>query len=83
MYHIAVLLEHVDFFDCLDGLDIELLEGCLQFLVVGAGGLVLFLHFAPVCTCTAIMHVSSYTSWCYVRPEQLVEASKEAGLPTL
>lgn len=37
MDHIAVLLEHVNLLDGLDGLDIELLERSLQFLVVGAG----------------------------------------------
>jgi hypothetical protein len=37
---VAVALEHVDLLDCLDGLDIELLERCLQLLVVGAGALV-------------------------------------------
>ena len=42
---IPVLLEHVHLLDCLDGLDVELLERGLQLLVVGAGGLVDFLRF--------------------------------------
>ena len=43
MYHIPIFLEHIDLFDRLDGLDIELLEGGLQLLVIGAGGLMDFL----------------------------------------
>jgi hypothetical protein len=34
---VAVLLEHVDLLNSLDGLDVHLLEGGLQLLVVGAG----------------------------------------------
>lgn len=37
---IAVLLEHVDLLDGLDGLDVHLLQGSLKLLVVGASGLV-------------------------------------------
>lgn len=37
MEHVAVLLEHVDLLDGLDGLDVHLLEGGLELLVVGAG----------------------------------------------
>ena len=40
MDDVAVLLEHVDLLDSLDGLHVHLLQGCLQLLVVGAGGLV-------------------------------------------
>ena len=40
MDYIPVLLEHVDFFNRLYGLDIELLERGLQFLVIRAGRLV-------------------------------------------
>lgn len=35
MDDVAVLLEHVDLLDALDGLDVHLLEGGLQLLVVG------------------------------------------------
>jgi hypothetical protein len=35
---VAVLLEHVDLLDALDGLDVQLLQGGLELLVVGAGG---------------------------------------------
>lgn len=38
MNDIPVFLEHVHFLDSLDGLDIHLLEGGLQLLVVDAGG---------------------------------------------
>ena len=40
MNNIPILLEHVDFFYGLDGLDIEFLEGGLQLLVIGSGGFV-------------------------------------------
>lgn len=33
---ITILFEHVDLLDGLDGLDVEFLEGGLQFFVVGA-----------------------------------------------
>ena len=46
MNDVAIFLEHVDFFDCLDGLDVEFLERGLQLLVVGSGGFVDFLHFS-------------------------------------
>jgi hypothetical protein len=38
MNDIPVFLEHVHFLDGLDGLDVHLLEGGLQLLVVDAGG---------------------------------------------
>lgn len=37
MDDVAVLLEHVDLLDTLDGLDVQLLEGGLELLVIGAG----------------------------------------------
>ena len=43
---VAVLLEHVDLLDTLDGLDIQLLQGGLQLLVVGVGGPVDLLDLA-------------------------------------
>lgn len=36
MDDVAVLLEHVDLLDALDGLDVQLLEGGLELLVIGA-----------------------------------------------
>lgn len=35
MYHVAVLLEHVNLLDCLNWLHIQLLERGLQLLVIG------------------------------------------------
>ena len=49
MNDIAIFLEHIDFLNGLDGLDIQLLEGSLKFLVVGAGGFVDFLDFSSRC----------------------------------
>lgn len=37
MNDVAVRLEHVDLLDLSDGLDVHLLEGGLELLVVGAG----------------------------------------------
>lgn len=34
---VAVLLEHVDLLNTLDGLDVQLLESGLELLVIGAG----------------------------------------------
>ena len=56
MNNVSVLLEHVDFLDGLDGLDVELLERGLQLLVVGAGGLVDFLRFSPRCAFPSVVH---------------------------
>lgn len=43
---VSVFLEHVDLLDGLDGLDVHLLQGSLELLVVGAGGLVDLLDLA-------------------------------------
>jgi hypothetical protein len=43
---VAVLLEHVDLLNSLDGLDVQLLEGGLELLVVGIGGAVDLLDLA-------------------------------------
>ena len=37
MNDIAIRLEHVDLLNCLDGLSVQLLQGLLELLVVGAG----------------------------------------------
>jgi hypothetical protein len=44
--NVAVLLEHVDLLNTLDGLDVQLLEGGLELLVVGIGGPVDLLDLA-------------------------------------
>ena len=43
---VSVLLEHVHFLDGLDGLDVHLLQGCLELLVVRTGRLVDLLDLA-------------------------------------
>jgi hypothetical protein len=43
---VAILLEHVDLLNTLDGLDVQLLEGGLELLVVGIGGPVDLLDLA-------------------------------------
>lgn len=45
MYHIAVFLEHVDLLNCLDWLNVQLLQGSLELLVISARGLVNLLCF--------------------------------------
>ena len=55
MNDVSVFLEHIDFLDRLDGLDIEFLEGRLQLLVVGAGRLVDFLGLAAWCAFASVM----------------------------
>jgi len=44
---IAVTLEHVHLLNCLNRLDVELLQRRLQLLVVGAGGFVDLLDLTP------------------------------------
>lgn len=44
--NVSVFFEHVHLLNGLDGLHIQLLEGGLELLVVGAGCLVDFLHFS-------------------------------------
>lgn len=51
---VAVLFEHVDLLNGLDGLDVEFLERGLQFFVVGAGGLVDFLLLPSRCAFAAV-----------------------------
>jgi hypothetical protein len=43
---VSVFLEHVDLLDGLDGLHVHLLQGGLELLVVGTGGLVDLLDLA-------------------------------------
>jgi hypothetical protein len=44
--NISILLEHIDLFDSLDGLDVEFLEGSLELLVIGARVSVDLLHLS-------------------------------------
>lgn len=54
MDDVAVLLEHVDLLDGLDRLYVHLLQGSLQLLVVGAGGLVDLLDLAAGSTLASV-----------------------------
>ena len=47
MDHVAILFEHVDLLNGLDGLHVHLLQRRLQLLVVGARALVNLLHLPP------------------------------------
>ena len=51
---VSVLLEHVNLLDGLDGLDVHLLQGRLQLLVVGAGRLVDLLDLAAGSTLASV-----------------------------
>lgn len=51
---VAVRLEHVDFLNGLDRLDIKLLECGLQLLVVRAGALVDLLNLSPRCALSTV-----------------------------
>lgn len=55
---VAVFLEHVDLLNGLDGLDVHLLQGGLELLVVGAGGLVDLLDLAAGSTLASVRMVS-------------------------
>lgn len=59
MDNIAVLLEHVDLLDGLDGLDVHLLQGGLELLVIGAGGLVDLLDLAAGSTLASVLALVS------------------------
>jgi hypothetical protein len=54
VYHVTVFLEHVDLFDCLNWLGIQLLQGCLQFLVIADCRLVDLLGLSSWCALAAI-----------------------------
>lgn len=55
MDDVSVLLEHVDLLDSLDGLDVQLLEGGLELLVVHSGALVDLLNLSPGGTLSAAL----------------------------
>lgn len=54
MDDVSVLLEHVNLLDGLDGLDVHLLQGGLELLVVGTGGLVDLLDLAAGSTLASV-----------------------------
>lgn len=57
MDDVPVFLEHVHLLDRLDGLNVELLEGGLEFFVVGAGGFVDFLLLSSGCAFASLVGV--------------------------
>ena len=54
MDYIAVFLEHVDLFDCLNRLNIELLEGRLKLFVVCPCCSMNFLDLSPWCAFASV-----------------------------
>ena len=66
MDNVPVLLEHVHLLDGGDGLDIELLEGGLQLLVVASGGLVDLLDLSPGGAFAAVRWRVSSALWLLV-----------------
>ncbi len=65
MDDVSVLLEHVDFLDGLDGLDVHLLESGLELLVVGTGGLVDLLDLAAGSTLASVRFISMLLPFLY------------------
>jgi hypothetical protein len=61
---VSVSLEHVDLLNSLDGLDIELLERCLQLLVVHPRALVYLLDLSSRCALSTIAGMSAFL--CFV-----------------
>ena len=65
MNDVAVFLEHVDLLNGLDGLDVHLLQGGLELLVVGAGGLVDLLDLAAGSTLASVAWLVSCECHCW------------------
>ena len=62
---VAVFLEHVDLLNSLDGLDVHLLQGGLELLVVGAGGLVDLLDLAAGSTLASVAWLVCWKYHCW------------------
>jgi hypothetical protein len=56
---VSVLLEHVDLLNCLDRLNIKLLQRCLELLVVHSLTLVDLLDLSSWCTLSTIFQLVS------------------------
>ena len=69
MDHLAILLEQIDFLNCRDVGDSELLEGATQLLVVRSGGLVycLLLSADRPFTTSADLVLQSYHNGFYLK----------------
>ena len=63
---VSVLLEHVNLLDGLDGLDVHLLQGGLELLVVGTGGLVDLLDLAAGSTLASVVLLVSLRAFWFV-----------------
>jgi hypothetical protein len=57
---VSISLEHVDLLNSLDGLNIELLECCLQLLVIHSRALVDLLDLSSRCALSTVPHLSAY-----------------------
>ena len=62
MDDVAVRLEHVDLLNGRDGLDVHLLEGGLELLVVTTTGSVDLLDLSSGSTLSAIFHIPSVSA---------------------
>lgn len=47
MNHVTIFFEHINFFNCLDGLDIEFFQRSLEFFVICARGFMDLFDFSP------------------------------------
>lgn len=65
MDDVSVFLEHVDFLNSLDGLNVHLLEGGLELLVVGTGGLMDLLDLTAGSTLSSVRFISMLLSFLY------------------
>lgn len=66
MDDVSVLLEHVNLLDGLDGLDVHLLQGGLELLVVGTGGLMDLLDLAAGSTLASVVLLVSLRGFWFV-----------------
>lgn len=55
MNHVAIIFEHIDFLNGLDGLDVEFLERALQFLIICTGCFVDFADHASRSTFSSVI----------------------------
>lgn len=65
MNNIPILLEHVDLLDGLERLHVHFLQRCLQFLVIGAAGLVDLLDFAAGGSLASVWFWLFWSVWLY------------------
>ena len=82
MDDVAVLLEHVDLLNGLDGLDVELLQRRLELLVVGAGagGRPLDLAAGRSLATANALDSQSFDRWGFDKSGRVQCGSRKAGL---